>query len=329
MVQGSSSDWMRLSKSGILRALNTIYVITGPTAVGKTSLAIEWARAYDAEIVSCDSLLVYRGMDIGTAKPTVEELAAVSHHCIDLVEPDQSFNVSTYLKEAKNAVDSILSRGKRVLVTGGSGFYLKGFLAPVVDEIEIPPSIEDEVDRLYRESGLEAVVEGLKQCSPDDYQLIDLQNSRRVIPALKRCMTTGLSITALRESVARGPYPFQNFGKQVLYLRRSIDDLQDRISRRTRIMLEAGLVEEVEQLLKCGIESNPSASNSIGYREVIAFLKGNLERSMLEQTINANTLKLVKKQLKWFRHQIEFTHMVDLEAGTPSMDQLFDGPSSV
>ena len=314
---------MRIRKSDNLKPLNTIYIITGPTAVGKTSLAIEWARAYDAEIVSCDSLLVYRGMDIGTAKPSAEELAAVPHHCIDLVEPGQPFNVAMYLEAAKQAVDSILARGRRVLVTGGSGFYLKGFLAPVVDEIAIPEEIETEVERLYRESGLQSVVAALKQHSPDDYQLLDLQNPRRVLPALKRCLATGLSISALRESIARAPYPFQDFDKHVLYLRRTIDDLTDRISRRTRIMLDAGLVAEVEQLLERGIERNPSASNSIGYREVIAYLKGDLERSMLEQTINANTLKLVKKQLKWFKHQIEFTHTADLDTGPPSVEGLF------
>ena len=316
---------MQLRKSGILKLLNTIYIITGPTAVGKTALAIEWAREFNAEIVSCDSLLVYRGMNIGTAKPTLEELAMVPHHCIDLVEPNNPYNVSMYLEAAKAAVDSILSRGKRVLVTGGSGFYLKGFLAPVVDDIAITREIEDEVDALYDQKGLPAVVEALKQQSPEDYHLIDLQNSRRVIPALKRCKATGTSITELRQRIASAPYPFQDFSKKALYLQRSMEDLTDRISRRTHAMLKAGLVEEVERLLKRGIEENPSASNSIGYREVIAFLRGDIAQSALEETININTIKLVKKQLKWFKHQIDFTDTLDLGAGDPSVPTLFDG----
>lgn len=304
--------------------LNTIHIITGPTAVGKTSLAIEWAQTFGAEIVSCDSLLVYKGLDIGTAKPTLEEMAVVPHHCIDLVEPDVPFNVSMYLDCAKEAVESILSRGKRVLVTGGSGFYLKGFLAPVVDDISIPASIEREVNERYQHAGLEAVVGDLKSCSPDDYHLIDLHNPRRVIPALKRCKTTGCSVGELRERMVGAEYPFQTFEKKVLFLQRSKEQLIDRIARRTEAMLKSGLIKEVESLVSRGIEKNPSACNSIGYREVIAYLKGETKRSELESTINLNTLKLVKKQLKWFKHQIAFTHVWDLDKGNPAIQSLFD-----
>lgn len=303
--------------------MKTIYIITGPTAVGKTSLALKWAEENDAEIVSCDSLLFYKGMDIGTAKPTKRELDAIPHHCIDLVEPDVAFNIAMYLDQAEVAVKGIFARGKNVLVTGGSGFYLKGFVAPVVDGVKIPQAIEEAVDHLFASVGLEAVVEELKRLSPDDYNLIDLHNSRRVVPALKRCKTTGLSVGELRTRVAKMDYPFREYPKKALLLQRSVESLENRIRLRTKEMLNLGFMDEVKALLERGIEQNPSACHSIGYREVIACLKGELAEEKLESTINLNTRKLVKKQLKWFRNQIDFQYTLNLDNETPDSRSLF------
>jgi tRNA dimethylallyltransferase len=305
--------------------IGRLYILTGPTAVGKTQLALDWAQRFDAEIVSCDSLLVYRGMDLGTAKPTMEERSRVPHHGIDLVEPWQAYHVGAYLEEAARAVRDILGRGRRVLVTGGSGFYLKGFTAPVVDELVIPDAVEERVERIRMEQGLPGLVRVLREVSPEDYRLVDLCNERRVVPALKRCLASGLGIEALRRQMEELDFPFKGFEVCAVLLQRGEAALKERIARRTRLMLERGLVEEVRALLVRGIERNPSACGSIGYREVIACLRGQLAWDQLESQINTATWNLVKKQQKWFRHQIQFDRIVDLDVDTMDLDGLFPG----
>jgi len=302
----------------------TIHILTGPTAVGKTQLALSWAKANNAEIVSCDSLLFYRGMDIGTAKPTSEELEQIVHHCIDVVEPSQQFNIAQFLDLAKSLVNDVIMRGKNVLVTGGSGFYLKGFVAPVVDDIDISSEIESEVAGIESSEGLTGLVEALKKAAPDDFFEIDLQNPRRVVPALKRCLATGLGVRELREQVSNRDFPFRDFSVKSVLLQRSLASLKNRIEKRTRIMLESGLVEEVRQLLDRGLRSNPSAASSIGYREVIQFINGEVGPETLEALINTNTIKLVKKQNKWFRLQMSFDRLIDLDTTNPDPATLFE-----
>ena len=262
-------------------------------------------------------------MDIGTAKPTKQELAMVPHHCVDLVSVDQPFNVSEYLRVAKEAVEDIASRGKNILVTGGSGFYLKGFFEPVVDDVPIPEEIESKVESLFTCDGLEGVVELLRSVSPDGIELIDLHNSRRVLPALKRCLASGLSIRELRTRVSQLDFPFRSYVKHSILLNRSAEILKNRIAERISRMLSAGLIQEVEVLLEQGLASNPSAAQSIGYREVIAYLRGQLPESRLVQEINKNTYQLVRKQNKWFRKQIQFDGIIDLDVCLPIAESLF------
>jgi len=304
--------------------VETLHIMTGVTAVGKTHLAIEWARANDAEILSCDSLLFYRGMNIGTAKPSPEELAAVPHHCIDLVPCSEPFNIGRYIEICRHCLRDLLSRGKKVLITGGSGFYLKSFLAPVIDDLYIPEAIDQEVDQLYRDQGLEAIVTRLRKHSPSDYELIDLQNPRRVIPALKRCMASGCTIGELRNRMNQASSPFEEHRKITLLLERSIESIKEKVYARTRQMLAAGLIDEVRALMEQGIERNPSASNSIGYRETIAVLNGQLEESELEFEISKNTMKLVKKQMKWFKNQIHIDRRLNLDQPVPPLTDWFE-----
>ncbi len=289
---------------------------------------MEWAQENDAEIVSCDSLLFYRGMDIGTAKPSREEMSLIPHHCIDLVDAHQQFSIAAFLKTAKKAVDGILGRGKNVLVTGGSGFYLKGFVAPVIDAIVVPEKIENQVLRIQEEQGLPGLVDALKKAAPEDFDRIDLHNSRRVIPALKRCLASGKGIIELRNQVKNAPFPFSGFEVKSVLLERSLESLDHRVRERTGVMLNDGLIEEVERLIEQGFEANMSASLSIGYREVIAHLRGELNLEELEALINTNTMKLVKKQKKWFRHQMEFDQIINLDAGEPHPNDLFKRDSN-
>lgn len=301
-----------------------LFILTGPTAVGKTELALRWAESFDAEIVSSDSLLFYRGMDIGTAKPSVEERKRVRHHLIDVAEPDEPWSIHHYLEESVRIVDEILARNKNVLVTGGSGFYLKSFLAPVVDPVEISEEIKNRVRRLEKK-GLETMVRELLRIDCSAGESLDLQNPRRVIRALERCLATGKSIRELRKEMEERSFPFEDFEAHVCVLTRDREELQERIAQRVDQMLDSGLVEEVRKLLDRGILKNRSAASAIGYRESIRFLSGELSDEDLRDEIIRNTNRLVKKQRTWFRHQLAGARELNLSGrGEIDLAEIFD-----
>lgn len=283
---------------------NTLHIISGPTAVGKTAYALDYAERENAEIVSCDASLFYRGMDIGTAKPTAEELSRVPHHMIDICEVDQPFDIVAFDRAAKNVIADILLRGKAVVVTGGSGFYLKSFFAPVIDTVVVPEATREEVGEIYATGGLPALLERLYRESPEGVGNLDIKNPRRVLRALERCIASGKSLPDLQAEFEARPQPYAEFSKRFILLERDPDALCERVRARAGQMLEFGLIDEVANLLKQGIERNPSAAAAIGYRETIAFLKGNLSEADLLPAIIQNTMHLVKKQRTWFRTQI-------------------------
>ena len=282
----------------------TLHIITGPTAVGKTEYALSYAQKHDAEIVSCDASLVYRGMNIGTAKPSPEELARVPHHLIDVNEVDEPYDIVAYVRDAQAAVKDIFARGKSVVVTGGSGFYLKSFFAPVIDIVVVSDAIRAQVADLYESKGLEGLVADLGQRSPEGFGNLDRLNPRRVLRALERCIASGKSLPALQAEFAARPEPYADFQKRYVLLERDAENLRQRVSRRVEMMLQAGLIEEVECLRELGIESNPSATTAIGYRETLSYLKGDIQLKALAPAIIQNTNHLVKKQRTWFRTQI-------------------------
>ncbi len=278
----------------------TLHFLTGPTAVGKTEWALQWAERNGAEIVSADSLLFYRGMDIGTAKPTPAELARVPHHLIDVCDVRERMDVTTYLVKARAAVEAIVGRGRAVLVTGGSGFYLKSFLAPVSDDIDVPQPIREQVAALSQADA----VDRLRALNAGDLGTLDVANPRRVTRALERCLASGRTLKELAENFARTPAPFADFGILLTRLDREPADLELRISQRVDAMLKAGLVNEVTRLRAAGLEENPSAAKAIGYREVLAMLDGRLSEAQLAAEIVKDTRALVKKQRTWFRTQL-------------------------
>lgn len=289
-----------------------IYTITGCTAVGKTDLSLEFAEKHNAEIISCDSLLVYRGMNIGTAKPSSHELMRVRHFCIDICNLSENFNVYKYIKHAKSAADDIISRGKNIVVCGGTGFYLKSFYHPVIDEVKISDEINKFVDELFSKNGLKTVVAELKKVSDDFPSTFDFHNSRRVIPALKRCLSTGMSVNKLATNIEDTHFYFKNFPKHTIFLNRTKEDLHLRTKKRIDKMINLGLIDEVNFLLKNGLENNISCANSIGYRETIAWLKNQTSVDNLKSEILQNTMKLIKKQLTWFKKQIPINEIVEL-----------------
>ncbi|WP_199221129.1 tRNA (adenosine(37)-N6)-dimethylallyltransferase MiaA [Coraliomargarita sinensis] len=282
----------------------TLHIITGATAVGKTDYALSYAEAHNAEIVSCDASLFYRGMDIGTAKPTAAEMARVPHHLIDICEVNQPYDIVTYVEDARRAIEEITSRGKSVVVTGGSGFYLKSFLAPVIDTLVVPDEVRQKVTTLFEEEGLEALQRQLQQLNPGGVANLDVKNPRRLMRALERCIVSGKTLSELQAEFAARPRPYADFAKKVILLEREKEELNERIKLRVELMMRQGLIEEVRRLRDRGIEENSSAASAIGYRETLACLKGELDRDALVPAIVQNTTRLAKKQRTWFRTQI-------------------------
>ena len=298
-----------------------LHVLTGPTAAGKTEWALRWAEAHGAEIVSCDSLLFYRGMDIGTAKPTQGERVRVPHHLIDILDLKEPWDVARFVVAARAACEEILARGRRVLVTGGSGFYLKAFLAPVADEVAVPDEIRRDVAARQARDGLAALVDELRRLNPQGLGSLDVHNPRRVVRALERCLASRRTLADLAEAFARQRPPFAGWQTQLARLDRPREELDARIEARVRTMLAGGLVDEVRRLVAAGIEGNPSAARAIGYRETIAWLHGELREDELAPAIIRNTRGLVRKQLTWFRTQLP-PHQV-LAAGSLTLESLF------
>ncbi len=301
-------------------------MLTGPTAVGKTALALDWAEANDAEILSCDASLFYRGMDIGTAKPTAAERARVPHHLIDVCAVRERMDVAKYVAMARAAADDIAARGRRVLVTGGSGFYLKAFFGPVADEVAVPPGLRAEIEARLEREGLGALLADLRSLNPGGLGDLDVQNPRRVTRALERCRASGKTLAELAADFAARPGPFADWAVRAVILEREPEELRERIVRRVEAMLRDGLVEEVRRLRPEGIEENPSAASAIGYRETLAMLRGEMPEQELAAQIALNTWKLVRKQRTWFRTQLPGA-VRSMPAGEARVDALFPGVS--
>ena len=299
-----------------------LYVLTGATAVGKTEWALRWAEAFDAEIVSADSLLFYRGMDIGTAKPTAAERRRVRHHLIDILDVTEIWDVARYVAMARAVCDDIQARGHRVLVTGGSGFYLKSFFAPVADDVEVPTEVRRAVAIKLEREGLTSLVEELRAVNPAGLGGLDVRNPRRVVRALERCLAARRTLAELAEAFARQARPFADWGLRAVRLDRPREEIDARIELRVRQMLADGLVEEVRRLIEAGLKTNPSAARAIGYRETIACLGGQLQEDELAAAIGKDTRALVRKQLTWFRTQMP-PHQVR-PAGAGDVGGLFD-----
>jgi tRNA dimethylallyltransferase len=289
----------------------TLYVLTGCTAVGKTEWGLRWAEANSAEIISCDSLLFYRGMDIGTAKPTPADRSRVPHHLIDIRDVTEPMNVSLYCSMALGAARDIAARGRAVLVVGGSGFYLRSFFAPVVDALDVPRETRARVEAMLEAEGLPALVGELRRVNPAGLGGLDTANPRRVAAALGRCLASGKTLAELSSDFARASPPFAGWDVRLARLERAGADLDARISLRADAMLRAGLVGEVSRLLATGLRSNPSAAGAIGYREAIDVLEGRAALGRLAEAIARDTRALVRKQRTWFRTQLPAHRVVD------------------
>ncbi len=296
-----------------------ILVICGPTASGKTALAVELALRLNGEVVSADSMQIYRHMDIGTAKPTLQERKGVPHHMLDIVEPEEDFSVSRYVELAGACTDDILARGKLPILAGGTGLYIDSLLsgrtfAPREPDLSLRRVLEE---RCRREGG-EALLAELAQVDPDTAGRLHPHDHKRIIRALEVYETTGSPLS--RHNAATRALPPRYRGHTIIleYARRR--DMWQRIDRRVDAMMEAGLVEEVRALLDRGVPENCTAMQAIGYREMAAALRGDGDTERAAQEIRLHTRQYAKRQLSWFRrnaaaHRILWDSLPEVEKG--------------
>ncbi len=273
-----------------------LLAIVGPTAVGKSSLALHLASLFGGEIVSVDSRQIYRSMDIGTWKPTPEQRAMVPHHLVDCISPDEEFSLPVFQQMAESAVVDIQGRGLLPVLIGGTGQYLWGFLegwdAPHVTADE---ELRRNLESVASSEGPEALHKKLAQVDPESAAKIDYRNVRRVVRALEVYHATGVTATELR-----GRQPGQ-YNCRVLGLDASREDLYRRIDDRVDEMFAMGLVAEVEGLLAAGYAPELPSMSGIGYREVVSYLEGNLSLEECVLQVKYNTHRLARHQYAWFR----------------------------
>lgn len=277
-----------------------LLVITGPTASGKTALGVETALALNGEVVSADSMQIYRRMDIGTAKPTPEEQRGVRHHMLDVAEPTENFSAAKYAELAAACVEDIRSRGKLPVVVGGTGLYIDGLLrgteyAAAPEDPMLRAGLEEEYDRI----GGEAFRDKLRKTDPARAERLAAGDRKRLVRAMEVFLLTGETITAHDER-SRRTKPRYTALKLALTFRER-ETLYERIDRRAAQMFERGLVEEVRSLLREGVPANSTAMQAIGYKETAAYLRGECSLAEAVETVQRKSRQYAKRQLTWLR----------------------------
>ena len=276
-----------------------IVVICGPTASGKTALSIALAKAFDGEVVSADSMQIYRRMDIGTAKPTKQEMDGVPHHMLDVAEPGEAYSVSRYVEEATACVEDILARGKLPIVCGGTGLYIDGLIRGTdYQPAGTDNGIREQLDGEWEAQGAEEMMARLAAVDPDSAARLHLSDKRRILRALEVYLATGETITVHNARTKAIPPRYEAImiglntePRQILY---------DRIDRRVGGMLEQGLLQEVQSLLEDGLLDG-TAAQAIGYKELLAYFRGEMTLETAADLIRQKSRNYAKRQLTWFR----------------------------
>ena len=276
-----------------------IICIAGPTASGKTALAVELAKELGGEVVSCDSMQVYRRMDIGTAKPTQDEMQGIVHHMLDVAEPEEDFSVSRYCEMASSIVDDIIARGKTVIIAGGTGLYMDSLIKGN-DFAPFPSTgMREKLEAQADLEGMEAMLFLLNSIDPEAAARLHLKDRKRIIRALEVYYETGETITEHNRKTQAIPPKYTP-----LWLGLDFDpraELYSRIDKRVDLMLEAGLVEEIENLLASGIPAKCTAMQAIGYKEFIDALDGKISIAEAADQVRQASRHYAKRQLTWFR----------------------------
>ena len=278
-----------------------LVILTGPTAVGKTSLSISLAKAIGAEIISADSMQVYKGMDIGTAKIRQEEMQGVKHYLIDVMSPDEEFDITVFKKMACEAIDKIRANGHIPLIVGGTGFYIQSVLYDIeFDNADKDTSYRDELYRLAEQNEPMYLHNMLREIDEKSADTIHYNNVKRVARAIEYYKQTGMKISEHNEEQRKKDSPY-NYVYFVLNDDRKL--LYDRINKRVDAMFDEGLIEEVRKLKERGIGRDATSMQAIGYKEVLDYFDGLCTLDELKENIKNNTRHFSKRQITWFKRE--------------------------
>ena len=279
--------------------MNNIICIAGPTASGKTALAATLAKELNGEVVSCDSMQVYRRMDIGTAKPTLEEMQGIPHHMIDVAEPWEDFSVSRYCEMAAPIVDDIISRGKTAVIAGGTGLYMDALIRGNAFAPFPATGVRERLEAQADAEGMEAMLSRLRAVDPDAARRLHLSDRKRILRALEVYLETGETITEHNRKTQAVPPRYSPLWLGLDFARRG--ELYRRIDLRVGLMLEQGLVEEIRRLLADGIPEKTTAMQAIGYKEFVDALDGRCTIEEAADQVRQSSRRYAKRQLTWFR----------------------------
>lgn len=279
--------------------MNNIICIAGPTASGKTALAATLAKELNGEVVSCDSMQVYRRMDIGTAKPTLEEMQGIPHHMIDVAEPWEDFSVSRYCEMAAPIVDDIISRGKTAVIAGGTGLYMDALIRGNAFAPFPATGVRERLEAQADADGMEAMLSRLRAVDPDAARRLHLSDRKRILRALEVYLETGETITEHNRKTQAVPPRYSPLWLGLDFARRG--ELYRRIDLRVGLMLEQGLVDEIRGLLADGIPEKATAMQAIGYKEFVDALDGRCTIEEAADQVRQSSRRYAKRQLTWFR----------------------------
>lgn len=285
-----------------------LIVVGGPTAVGKTSFSIKLAQHYGTEIISADSRQIFKKLDIGTAKPSKEELVSVPHHFIDVLAPEQEYNAGQFERDALALLENLFKEHKQVIVTGGSGMYVQALCQGIDEMPEIPLEVREQLNERLEREGLEKLLAELELADPAYYNVVDRHNPQRVVRALEVFSFTGLPFSSFRtKSFVKRPF---NIIK--IALDRPRKELYERIDLRMDQMIEEGLFEEAKELYPY---RHLNALQTVGYKEIFDFIEGIYDKDEAIRLLKRNTRRYAKRQLTWFRKDPEFNwfHPDDIE----------------
>ena len=279
--------------------MDNIICIAGPTASGKTALAVELAKELHGEVVSCDSMQVYRRMNIGTAKPTPEEMQGIPHHMLDVAEPWEDFSVSRYCDMAAPIVEDILSRGKTAIIAGGTGLYMDSLIRGNAFAPFPSTGVREQLEAQADAEGMEAMLAWLSSVDPDCAARLHLSDRKRILRALEVYLETGETITAHNKRTQAIPPRFHPLWLGLDFSDRG--ELYRRIDLRVDIMLRQGLLEEIRQLLASGIPAKCTAMQAIGYKEFVDVLQNDAPLELAVEEVKKGSRHYAKRQLTWFR----------------------------
>ena len=279
-----------------------VIVICGPTASGKTSTGIELAKKINGEIISADSMQIYKEMNIGTAKPSEEEMQGIKHYLIDFIHPNERYSVAQFKQDAKNAIKEIISKGKVPIIVGGTGLYIDSLIYEIdYNDINIDEEYRNKLDDIVKEQGLDILYKKAIQVDPKAMEKVSKNDKKRIMRVLEIFHSTGKTKTEQEAESRRNPVEFDykvfaiNWDRPVLY---------DRINKRVDIMIEQGLIQEVQGIFN-KYDSFPTAMQGLGYKEVVDFLNGLYTKEEMIEKLKMETRRYAKRQLTWFRKNKE------------------------